>query len=176
MAKQDKVHIIAHEAVESMIVVIRGQKVMIDHDLAELYEVETKNLNRQVRRNTERFPAEFMFQLTKEEKKELVTNCHRFDRLKHSISLPYAFTEHGVMMLASVLRSDRAVKISIHIVKTFIRLREFITSHKQLAYRMRELEQKVGRHDEDIKVIIDIIKKLMQELKQPKKGIGFHVK
>lgn len=105
-----------------------------------------------------------------------MTNCHRFDRLKHSISLPYAFTEHGVMMLASVLRSDRAVKISIHIVKTFIRLREFITSHKQLAYRMRELEQKVGRHDEDIKVIIDIIKKLMQELKQPKKGIGFHVK
>ena len=120
MSKQDAKTVALYGAIEGMIFVIRGKKVMIDRDLARLYEVETKNLNRQVRRNIERFPEEFMFQLTAHEKNELVTNCHRFEPLKHSTSLPYAFTEHGVTMLAGALKSERAVKISIHIVKTFI--------------------------------------------------------
>jgi len=173
MVQQGKVRVVTHASVEGMIFVIRAQKVMIDRDLAELYEVETKHLNRQVKRNCDRFPDEFMFPLTKKEKNELVTNCHRFNALKYSTSLPYAFTEHGVSMLASVLRSERAVKISIYIVKTFIRLREFISAHKELTDRMKELEGKVGRHDEDINVIIDIIKKLMQEPKRVKKALGF---
>src|SRR3989338_1078470 len=127
--------LVPQEIIQQRIFLIRGQKVMIDHDLAGLYGVETKYLNRQVRRNQERFPEEFMFRLTREETRELVTNCHRFESLKHSSYLPCAFTEHGVAMLASVLKSKRAVKISIHIVKTFVKLRQIISSHKELAHK-----------------------------------------
>ena len=116
--------IIQLDMIESKILLIRGKKVMLDRDLAELYGVETKNLNRQVKRNKERFPVEFMFQLTKEEKNELVTNWHRFNSLKHSTSLPHAFTEHGTVMLASVLNSQRAIETSILVVQAFIKLRE----------------------------------------------------
>src|ERR1700756_1123981 len=98
--------IIIFEAIENRIFVIRKQKVVLDRDIAELYDVETKNLNRQVKRNIERFPPEFMFQLTEKEKNELVTNWHRFPPLKHSSSLPYVFTEYGIIMLASVLNSE----------------------------------------------------------------------
>jgi len=105
--------IITQGLIENNIFLIRGQKIMIDRDLAKLYGVETKYLNRQVKRNIGRFPGEFMFQLNPEEKNELVTKCHRFETMKHSSVLPYAFTEHGVAMLASVLKSETAVKISI---------------------------------------------------------------
>lgn len=118
--------VIPHERIEERIFFIRGYKVMIDRDLAELYGVETKYLNRQVKRNKERFPDEFTFQLAPQEKEELVTICHRFKTLKHSSSLPYAFTEHGVAMLASVLKSSIAVQMSILIVKAFIKLREVV--------------------------------------------------
>ncbi len=146
---------------------------MIDRDLAELYGVATKVLNQAVNRNKERFPG-FMFRLTGEETKELVTNCDRFKILKHSTVRPRAFTEHGVAMLASVLKSERAVKISIYIVKTFIRLREFIATHKDLAQRMKELEQKVGDHDQEIRAIVEIIKRLINEPEKSKPRIGFH--
>ena len=109
-------NIIPQEIIEQRIFLIREQKVMIDRDLAELFGVETKYLNRQVKRNIERFPKEFMFQLTKKEKNELVTNWHRFASLKHSSYPPFVFTEHGVAMLASVLNSKSAIKMSIHIV------------------------------------------------------------
>jgi len=165
--------LIPQEVIENRILMIRGQKVMIDRDLAELYDVETKHLNRQVKRNLLRFPQEFMFRLTKEEKEELVTNCHRFESLKHSTSLPFAFTEHGVAMLASVLKSNRAVKISIFIVKTFIRLRRYIFAHKELAEKFARLEKRVSAHDGEIKDIINAFRQLMEAEEKPKGKIGF---
>ena len=166
--------LIPQEIIEQRIFILRGHKVMIDRDLAELYDVETKYLNRQVKRNVSRFPEEFMFQLTEKEKNELVTNWHRFDSLKHSVSLPYAFTEHGVAMLASVLNSDRAVKISIHIIKTFVKLREWVTAHKALAHKLDDLERKVENHDVEIRAIFNAIRRLTAESKKPKRRIGFH--
>lgn len=167
--------IVPYEIIERKIFLLRGKKVMIDRDLAELYQVQTKHLNRQVKRNIERFPEEFMFQLTVEEKNELVTNWHRFRKMKHAPTLPYAFTEHGVAMLASVLKSERAVKISIHIVKTFVRLRELVSTHKELACKLNELESRVERHDKEIKVIFDAIRELMMSPEKPKRRIGFRV-
>ncbi len=166
--------IIPSEAIEQRIFLVRGHKVMIDRDLARLYAVETKYLNRQVRRNIERFPEEFMFKLTSEEKDELVTNCHRFKTMKHSSTLPYAFTEHGVAMLASVLRSERAVKISIVIIRAFVRLRQILSTHKELAHKLSELERKIEKHDAEIKAIFDVIRQLMTPPEKPKRKIGFH--
>ena len=154
--------LVPHEVVEKRIFIIRGQRVMLDRDLAELYGVKTGHLNRQVKRNIKRFPEEFMFQLTKQEKGELVPIWHQFEKMKHSYVLPYAFTEHGVAMLASVLNSDRAVKISIIIINTFVRLREMLSTHKELANKLSELEQKFDRHDKDILVIFEAIRQLME--------------
>jgi ORF6N domain len=166
--------LISEAAIEQRIFLIRGKKAMIDRDLAELYDVETKYLNRQVRRNKERFPEEFMFQLMPNERDELVTNWHRFESMKHSSVLPYAFTEHGVAMLASVLNSDIAVKISITIIKTFVKLQALLSTHKELAYKLAELEKKVEKHDENIHVIFEAIRKLMAPPPvKPKPQIGF---
>ena len=111
--------------IQSSILLIRGQKVILDADLAELYDVPTKRLNEQVKRNIDRFPPDFMFQLNLKEKEEVVANCDHLSRLKYSPSLPYAFTEHGAIMAASVLNSPRAVEISVYIVRAFVRLRQF---------------------------------------------------
>jgi phage regulator Rha-like protein len=147
---------------------------MIDRDLAELYGVETKHLNRQVKRNIKRFPKEFMFQLNPDEKNQLVTICHRFKTMKHASSLPYAFTEHGVAMLASVLKSETAVKISINIIKAFVKLREILSTHKELANKLNKLESKIAKHDEDIKVIFEAIRQLMAPSeKKLSRKIGF---
>lgn len=135
--------LILQEVIQQRIFLIRGRKVMIDRDLAELYGVETKYLNRQVKRNIKRFPEEFVFQLKEKEKNELVTICHRFETMKHSSALPYAFTEHGVAMLASVLNSERAIKASIHIIETFVKLREMISTHKDLKRKLGELEKRI---------------------------------
>lgn len=166
----------SREDIEQMIFLIQDQRVMIDHDLAFLYGVETKHLNRQVRRNPERFPEEFMFRLTREERGELVTNCHRFRTMKHSSSPPYAFTENGVAMLASVLKSKRAVKISIHIIKTFVKLRRWVAASKDLARKLEELETRVGEHDEEIQLIFRALHELINPRKpkeKPKRRIGF---
>jgi len=146
---------------------------MIDRDLAELYGVETKYLNRQVKRNIQRFPDEFMLQLSSEEKDELVTICHRFRTMKHSSTLPYAFTEHGVAMLASVLKTERAVKISISIIKTFVKLREIVSTHKELAHKLSQLERKIERHDTEIQAIFEAIRQLMTPPEKPHRKIGF---
>lgn len=148
---------------------------MIDRDLADLYGVETKYLNRQVKRNKARFPEEFMFQLSMNEKSELVTNCHRFESMKHSSQLPFVFNEHGVAMLASILRSDIAVKISIQVIKTFIKLRELISVHKELMQKLIQLEQKIEKHDEEIRTIFDAIRQLMAPAEPKRRPIGFHV-
>ena len=168
-------HLISVEVVEKKIFIIRGHKVMIDRDLAELYGVETKYLNRQVKRNKTRFPEEFMFQLSKKEKEELVTFCHRFNIMKHSTSLPYAFTEHGVAMLASVLNSERAVQISILIIKTFVKLRQMLSANKEFTDKLNELERKIAGHDADIQTIFEAIRQLaLPPLEKPKRLIGFH--
>ncbi|MFH1004930.1 MAG: ORF6N domain-containing protein [Bacteroidota bacterium] len=167
------------ETIEQRIFLIRGQKIMIDRDIAELYGVETKHLNRQVKRNIERFPNEFMFQLTEKEKNELVANWHRFNPLKHSTNLPHAFTEHGVAMLASVLNSARAVKMSIHIIKVFIKLKEIISTYKELADKMEKLENKLegrlNKQDKEIKILFEAIRQLMQPPNQPRNSIGFKI-
>jgi len=165
--------IIPQEIVEERIFLIRKQKVMIDRDLAELYGVETKYLNRQVKRNIDRFPIEFMFQLNEDEKNELVTICHRFKTMKHSRSAPYAFTEHGVAMLASVLKSERAIKISIRIIKTFVKLREMLSKHKDLAYKLKQLERKFEKHDDEIYMIFEAIRQLMSPPVKETRKIGF---
>jgi hypothetical protein len=161
------------DAIEQKILLIRGQKVMLDRDLAELYNVETKYLNRQVKRNRGRFPEEFMFQLTTWEKNELVTNWHRLALLKHSTSLPYAFTEHGVAMLASVLNSAQAVRMSLIIVKTFVRMREIVSTHKELIQKLKLLEMRIDRHDESIQSIMEAIRQLVSTPEKPKRRIGF---
>lgn len=161
------------EAVVQRILVIRGQKVMLDADLAELYDVPTKALNQAVKRNVERFPADFMFQLSAGEKSEVVTHCDRLARLKYSPSLPFAFTEHGALMLGNVLKSPRAVEISLVVVRTFVQLREMLASHKDLAVKLEQLERKVGSHDQAIAGLIDAIRQMMAPSESRSKGIGF---
>ena len=128
--------------IENKIFVIRGQKVMIDRDLAELYGVRTMVLNQAVKRNIKRFPSEFMFQLNDKEKFEVITICDNLKTIKFSPHNPYAFTEHGVVMLASVLNSEQAIAINVQIVRTFVKLREMVTSHKELSVQLNELEKK----------------------------------
>jgi hypothetical protein len=116
--------VIPVERIETKILLIRGQKVMVDADLAELYDVPTKRLNEQVKRNRARFPADFVFRLTTQEKAEVVANCDHLNRLRFSPALPYAFTEHGAIMAAAVLNSARAIEVSVYVVRAFVRLRE----------------------------------------------------
>ena len=158
------------ERIEHSILLIRGHKVMLDADLARLYGVTTKRLNEQVRRNRDRFPDDFMFRLTDAEKKEVVANCDHLKTLKFSPNLPYAFTEHGAVMLASVLNSPVAVDVSIQIIKTFIRLRELLVSNKELAKKIEELEKK---YDTQFKIVFDAIHQLMSAPEPKKKKIGF---
>lgn len=162
--------------IEQAILLIRGQKVMLDADLAVLYSVPTKALNQAVKRNERKFPRDFMFRLTKEEKGELVTNCDRFDPLKHSSALPRAFTEQGVAMLSSVLNSDRAIRVNIQIMRTFVKLREILSTHKELAHQLVDLERRLEDHDEQIQTIFEAIRQLMAPPERPKKKIGFQVK
>jgi len=133
---------ISQEEIENRIFTIRGQQVMIDRDLGEVYCVDTKVLNQAVKRNLERFPDSFRFQLSEEEKNELVTNCDRFNKLKHSTSNPFAFTEQGVAMLSAVLRSETAIRVSIQIIKTFVALRKITTENQLLFKRLEKVELK----------------------------------
>ncbi len=162
-------------AIQSLIYVIRGQKVMIDRDLAELYGVPTKRLNEAVKRNIERFPDDFMFQLTDPEQKELVANCDRLKNLKHSSSNAYAFTEHGVTMLSSVLNSKKAIEINIQVVRAFIALRQFALENNEIAKRLTELEHYFMEHCKDnqaeMQKIYNILGLLMDRTKPGK--IGF---
>jgi len=166
--------LVPQERIEKIIFLIRGHKVILDRDLADLFGVKTRHLNRQVKRNIQRFPEEFMFQLTRKERDELVPIWHQFSKMKHSYALPYAFTEHGVAMLASVLNSERAIKMSIIIIKTFVKLREIVATHKEFALKLKELENRIEKHDFDIQEIIKALKQLLEPPLQPKKRIGFH--
>ncbi len=170
----DKKSLVVTGNIESRIQLIRGQKVMLDTDLAELYGVETKRLNEQVRRNIERFPEDFMFRLSAEEKAEVVANCDHLAKLKYSPSLPYAFTEHGALMLGNVLKSEKAVEMSLMVVRAFVRMRELVAGNKELAQKLNQLERKVGAHDKAIAEIINAIRQLMAPSEPNKKRpIGF---
>jgi len=168
--------IVSAERIENRILLLRGQRVMLDRDLAELYGVPTKVLNQAVKRNYERFPTDFMFVLTKAEKDELVTNCDRFNSLKHSTVLPFAFTEYGALMLASVLNSPRAIEAGIFVVRAFVHLKEMLLTHKELAQKLKELEYKIETHDEQITAIFEAINQLLTPPPTPKRKIGFEVK
>jgi hypothetical protein len=156
---------------------IRGEKVIVDADLAEFYGVPTKALNQAVRRNMDRFPADFMFQLNRNEKMEVVTNCDHLKKLKYSPVNPLVFTEHGALMAASILNSVRAVEVSLFIVRAFVALRRTISEHKELARKITQLERKLADHADHIIAIIQAIKELSGPRPVPKKRrIGFHSK
>jgi len=165
---------ITTEKIAGLILLLRGQRVMIDHDLAKLYKVQTKVLKQAVKRNEKRFPPDFMFQLTPQEKAEVVTNCDHLKILKFSPVLPYAFTEHGALMLANILNSAEAVEMSLLIIRAFIRLREILSTNKALAHKLAALEQKIGKHDETLRDIIAAIRQMMNPpAPKPKGPIGF---
>lgn len=162
--------------IERRIYLIRGQKVMIDVDLAELYGVPTRSLNQQVQRNHKRFPEDFMFQLTKEEAEILrsqfatSSSTHGGRRFR-----PYAFTEHGVAMLSSVLNSERAVEVNISIMRAFIKLRQLMESNEELHRKLAAVIRKLSTHDQYFKVVFDELRKLAQQPTAPRKQIGFRV-
>lgn len=158
--------------IQDRIHVIRGERVMLDRDLAVLYGVQTKRLNEQVKRNIERFPDSFMFQLTDAEKDDLVAICDRFASLKHSTVNPYAFTEHGALMASTVLNTEAAVKMSVFIIQAFVQFRRVLSSHTEIMKRLDALEKKVGGHDESIRQLVGAIRQLMVPVKARKK-IGF---
>jgi len=138
--------------------------------------VTTKRLNEQVKRNRDRFPEDFMFQLTAEEKAEVVANCDHLSTLKYSRTLPHAFTEHGAIMAATVLNTPRAIEASLFVVRAFVRLREMAATHKELARRLSQLEQHLQAHDQQIQAIFEAIRQLMSPPEKPRKKIGFEVK
>ncbi len=164
--------IVPVEIIEQRIFLLRGEKVMIDRHLAELYGVDTRTLNQAVKRNIERFPDGFMFQLTNEEREEVITNCDNLAPLRFARTLPYAFTEQGVAMLSSVLKSKRAIQVNIQIMKTFVALRQMFADNKELSKRLDELERK---YDTQFKVIFDALRQLMKPPEPPKRRIGFAV-
>ena len=164
------------ERIERIILLIRGHKVMLDRDLAALYGVETGNLNKAVRRNADRFPSDFMFQLTAAETESLRFHFGSLKPGQHFKYLPYAFTQEGVAMLSGVLRSQRAVHVNIAIMRAFVRLRETLTLHKHLAHKLAELERTIASHDENILTLFEAIRQLMNPPEPPRKEIGFHVR
>jgi hypothetical protein len=157
---------------------VRGRKVLLDTDLAALYDVPTKRLNEQVKRNPGRFPGDFVFALTRAERDEVVANCDHLQRLKFSPTMPFAFTEHGALMAASVLNTPRAVEVSLYVVRAFVELREALATNKELAKRLNELESRLERklatHDQAIAGILEAIRQLMAPPEPTKKRrIGF---
>ncbi|MGZ8480542.1 MAG: ORF6N domain-containing protein [Candidatus Binatia bacterium] len=156
------------------IIEVRGVKVLLDADLAELYAVSTKALNQAIKRNRQKFPPDFMFRLTKGEKAEVVTNCDHLQRLKFSHSLPLAFTEHGALMAANVLNSGRAVAMSVYIIRAFLKLRETLAANQAILKRLAEIDKTLLQHDSALR---DIYRKLLPLLQPPpeppRRRIGF---
>jgi hypothetical protein len=165
--------IVPSEIIEKRIFFIRGQKVMLDRHLAELYEVPTMRLNEAVKRNLKRFPPDFMFQLSNEENDTLISHFAISKGRGGHRKLPYVFTEQGVAMLSSVLNSDRAIDVNIEIMRAFVKLRELIASNKELAGKLAELEKK---YDAQFKVVFDAIRQIIYSPEKPKREIGFRVK
>lgn len=176
MAEEKSALILNDEIVMSKIYFIRGHKIMLDRDLAELYNVQPIRLREQVKRNIGRFPINFMFQLTEDEVDEMVSQ--NAIPLKRYLGghLPYVFTEHGVLMLASILRSDAAMQVSVRIIEIFVKMREMLSVHKDILLKVEQLERKMDGHDEDIQVIFAYLKQLVDPPKEPRPRIGFRRK
>lgn len=168
--------LIPQEVIERKIYLIRGQKVMLSIHLAELYGVETRVLNQTVKRNRGRFPKDFMFQLNAKESEWLVSQNVIPHKKYFGGASPYGFTEQGVAMLSSVLKSERAVRVNIAIMRVFVKVREMLTTHKELAHKLAQLERKIETHDEEIKAIFGAIRQLMTPPEPPRKRIGFQAK
>jgi phage regulator Rha-like protein len=167
---------VSDEIVMSKIYRIRNAKVMLDRDLAELYGVQPKRLREQVKRNIDRFPEKFMFQLTEQEADSMVSQIAIPSRQHLGGHLPYAFTEHGVLMLANVLRSQTAMQVSVRIIEIFVKMREMLSTHADILLKLEQLERKVDGHDENIQVIFAYLKKLLSPPVEPRPRIGFRRK
>lgn len=165
---------LAAERIALMVEVIRGEKVMLDSDLAELYGVPVKVLNQAVQRNIERFPRDFMFQIATDEYESLRSQNVTLKRGQHRKYLPYAFTEQGVAMLSSVLRSSRAVEVNIAIMRAFVQLRRLMAGNSLLAEKIEQLEKKHAAHDQQFQIVFDAIRKLIGVPAAPRKEMGFH--
>jgi hypothetical protein len=166
---------ITTENISGLIHFIRGEKVIIDSDLAWLYEVPTKVLKQAVRRNPDRFPIDFMFELTEN---ETIASRSQFVTLKRGQNIkyrPFAFTEQGVAMLSSVLNSQRAIQVNITIMRAFVQMRRFLETHRELALKIEELERTVSSHDENIQLIFEIIRQLIQKKSEPMEPVGFRI-
>ena len=162
---------------ESFILTIRGQKVLRDADLAAIYGVPTKRLNEQVKRNAQRFPEDFIFQLTESEKREVVAICDHLARLKFSRSLPFAFTEHGALMAANVLSSTEAVNMSVHVVRAFIKQRELLAGQAEILKKLAQMDAKLLEHDDALRIMWQELQPLLAPPPVPtKEDIGFHVR
>ena len=175
----DETSLIQPEQIEQVILLLRGQRVMLDRDLAALYGVTTSNLNKAVKRNPDRFPPDFMFQLTLDEAQAGAGSRFQFGILKRGQNikyLPHVFTQEGVAMLSSVLRSPRAVQVNIAIMRVFVRLRETLALHKELAQKLAQLERKVEGHDTGIHTLFEAIHHLTTPAAKPNREIGFNVK
>jgi len=158
------------ELIERRIFVLRGEKVLVDRHLAEMYGIETRVFNQAVKRNLERFPSEFMFQVTKEERDQVITVCDDLPPLKYARTTPYVFTEYGVAMLSSILKSKRAIQVNIEIIKAFVQLRNMMISHKNMKKKIEEMEAK---YDEQFQVVFQALRQLLDEEEKPKRKIGF---
>ena len=168
--------IIPIERVVQSIRWFRGQKVLLDSDLAALYGVTTGNLNKAVSRNRDRFPSDFMFQLSAEEAEDLIFQIGRSKGRGGRRHRPYAFTEQGIAMLSSILNSDRAIRVNIAIMRAFVKLRQMLETNRELARKFSELERRVGKHDQEIAAILEAIRRLMTPPGKPRREIGFHVR
>ncbi|HET6227398.1 MAG TPA: ORF6N domain-containing protein [Bacteroidia bacterium] len=166
------------EIIINKIILIRGKKVMLDRDLAKLYGVTTKRLNEQVKRNLKRFPEDFMFQLTKEEKEEIVINFEDLNSLKFSPVLPFVFTEHGAVMLASILNSDKAIEVNIQIVRVFAHIRQLLSDNTELRLEIEKIKSKVNNHTKNIELIFKYLDELLEKKENPKPRpvVGFKIK
>jgi len=167
---------IPDELVINKIIVLRGNKVMIDRDLAELYGVTTKRLNEQVKRNQKRFPEDFMFQVTKDEREEIIRQFKHLSSLKYSSVLPYVFTEHGAVMLASILNSDRAIEVNIQIVRVFTKIQKMLTDNTELRLELEQIRKKVDNQDKNIEIVFKYLDELLEEKNvpaSPRKTIGY---
>lgn len=161
--------------IEQKILLLRGHNVMLDKHLASLYGVTTGNLNKAVKRNIERFPEDFMFQLTKDETNSLRFQFGSLEKGQHAKYLPYVFTEQGVAMLSSVLRSKRAIQVNIAVMRVFVKIKQILSVHKGFAIKLTELERKIEKHDTEIQAVFEAICQLMAPPSEKPKGrIGFH--
>ena len=161
--------------IEPLILVLRGKRVILDADLARLYGATTARFNEQVRRNESRFPPDFMFRLTSEEKDKVIAKCDHLRRLKFSRWLPTAFTEHGAIMAANVLNSERAIEVSVLVVRAFVRMRDLMALSRELSSELTEIKRRLADHDTSIESIVNALRQLMQPDLPPQQRIGFGV-